>query len=78
MVTCQSSELGWEVTVELPEDFLSLGRGSVRMDSTLGAGASGVNCVVGMIYTWFWEEAAGSGLSLGWAMALGSKLIEIG
>ena len=29
MVTCQSSELGWEVTVELPADFLSLGRGSV-------------------------------------------------
>ena len=30
MVTCQSSELGWEVTVELPADFLSLGRGSVN------------------------------------------------
>ena len=30
MVTCQSSELGWEVTVELPTDFLSLGRGSVK------------------------------------------------
>ena len=29
MVTCHSSELGWEVTVELPADFLSLGRGSV-------------------------------------------------
>ena len=29
MVTCQSSELGWEVTGELPTDFLSLGRGSV-------------------------------------------------
>ena len=29
MVTCQSSELGWEVTVELPTDFLSLERGSV-------------------------------------------------
>ena len=29
MVTCQSSELGWEVTVELLEDSLSLGRGSV-------------------------------------------------
>ena len=28
MVTCQSSELGWEVIVELPADFLSLGRGS--------------------------------------------------
>ena len=31
MVTCQSSELGWEVTVELPADFLSLGRGSVKL-----------------------------------------------
>ena len=30
MVTCQSSELGWEVTVELPADFLSLGSGSVK------------------------------------------------
>ena len=29
MVTCQSSELDWEVTVELPADFLSLGKGSV-------------------------------------------------
>ena len=29
MVTCQSSELGWEVTVELPADFMSLGRGFV-------------------------------------------------
>ena len=33
MVTCQSSELGWEVTVELLEDFLSLGRGSVNLVS---------------------------------------------
>ena len=33
MVTCQSSELGWEVTVELPEDFLSLVRGSVNLVS---------------------------------------------
>ena len=32
MVTFQSSELGWEVTVELPADFLSLGRGSVTKD----------------------------------------------
>ena len=35
MVTCQSSELGWEVTVELPIDFLSLGRGSVTIPSSL-------------------------------------------
>ena len=33
MVTCQPSELGWEVTVELPTDFLSLGRGSVKLVS---------------------------------------------
>ena len=33
MVTCQSSELGWEVTVELPADFLSLGRGSDKLVS---------------------------------------------
>ena len=33
MVTCQLSELGWEVTVELPTDFLSLGRGSVSSTS---------------------------------------------
>ena len=32
MVTCQSSELDWEVTVELSADFLSLGRGSVTPD----------------------------------------------
>ena len=24
-----------------------------------------VNCAAGRVYTWFWEEAAGSGLSLG-------------
>ena len=33
MVTYQSSELGWEVTVELLADFLSLGRGSVKLVS---------------------------------------------
>ena len=30
MVTCQSGEIGLEVTVELPAYFLSLGRGSVK------------------------------------------------
>ena len=30
MVTFQSSELGWEVTVELPADSLSLEMGSVK------------------------------------------------
>ena len=33
MVTCQLSELSWEVTVELPADFLLLGRGSVKLVS---------------------------------------------
>ena len=33
MLTCQSSKLGWEVTVELPTDFLSLGWGSVKLVS---------------------------------------------
>ena len=36
MGTCQSSELGWEVTVELPSDFLSLGRGSVNIGALGG------------------------------------------
>ena len=40
MVTCQSSELGWEVTVELPADFLSLGRGYVKLVSDPGLGDS--------------------------------------
>ena len=40
MVTCQSSELSWEVTVELPADFLSLGRGSVKLVSEPGLGFS--------------------------------------
>ena len=34
MVTCQSSELDWEVTVELPADFLSLGMGSVKAEAS--------------------------------------------
>ena len=41
MVTCQSSELGWEVTVELPTNFLSLGRGSV---TECEAENSGLSC----------------------------------
>ena len=59
-------------------NFLKLCTGSAdRMDSALGAGASGVNCAADRIYTGFWEEAAGSGLSLGWAMVLGSKSMGI-
>ena len=33
MVTCQSSELGWEVTRELQADFLSLGMEAVKLVS---------------------------------------------
>ena len=33
MVTCQSSELGLEVTVKLPTDSLSIGRGPVQLVS---------------------------------------------
>ena len=46
-------------------------------------GASGVNCVAGVncaagrVYIGSGEDAAGSGHSLGWAMALGSKFIGI-
>ena len=32
MVTCQSNELDWEVTMELSEDSLSIGRGSINND----------------------------------------------
>ena len=41
-------------------------------------GASGVNCVAGKVYIGSGEDDAGSGLSLSWAMALGSKFIGIG
>ena len=43
MVTCQSSELGWEVTVELPADFLLLGRGSVIISSLIMTFFNGVD-----------------------------------
>ena len=33
MVICQSSELGWEVTVELPADSLSIGREFIKLVS---------------------------------------------
>ena len=45
MVTCQSSELGWEVTVELPADFLSLGRGSVNVTHVLCQSSSSYPCL---------------------------------
>ena len=40
--------------------------------------AAGVNCATGRVYIGSGEDAAGSGLSLGWAMALGCKFIGIG
>ena len=46
------------------------------LDLALGvAGAAGFYFSVdeGRIYTWLSEGATGSGLFLGWAMALGSK-----
>ena len=39
--------------------------------------AAGVNCAAGRVYTGSGGDAAGSGLSLGWAMTLGSKFMEI-
>ena len=43
-----------------------------RLDLPLGAGASDVGCDagVGRIYTWLSEGATGSGLFLGWTVAL--------
>ena len=45
------------------------------LDLPLGAGAAGFDFSAGegRIYTWLSEGATGSGLFLGWAMALGSK-----
>ena len=40
--------------------------------------ATGVGCAAGRIYIRSGEDATGSGLFLGWAMALGSKFIGIG
>ena len=59
MVTCQSSELGWEVTVELPIDFLSLGRGSVN-NTILGLSMRPSSVVKGEGRH---REGRGSGLS---------------
>ena len=40
--------------------------------------AARVGCVAGRIYTRSGEDVAGSGLFLGWAIALGSKFMGIG
>ena len=58
--------------------FCSIGSDGLAL--ALAAGVLGVNCAAceGRIYTGSGEDAAGSGLFLGWAMALGSKLMGIG
>ena len=56
------------------------------LDLALGAGAAGFDFVAGVgcgagegrIYTWSTEGATGSGLFLGWAVALGSKSMGFG
>ena len=40
--------------------------------------AAGVGCDTGMVYTGSREDATGSVLFLGWAMALGYKFMGIG
>ena len=42
-------------------------------------GVSGVECATGegRIYTWSVEDAAGSGLLVAWAVALGFKVLEV-
>ena len=40
--------------------------------------AAGVICAAGRVYNGFGEDAVGSGLFLGWALALGSKFMGIG
>ena len=50
-------------------NFLKYCTGSADgIDSALGAGASGVNCAAGMIYTRSREGASGSGLFVAWAV----------
>ena len=62
-------------------NFLKFCRASsARLALALAAGVLDVDCVAGegRIYTGSGEDAAGSGLFLGWAMALGSKFMGIG
>ena len=62
-------------------NFLKFCRaGSARLASALAAGFLDVDCAAGegRIYTRSGEDATGSGLFLGWAMALGSKFMGIG
>ena len=62
-------------------NFLKFCRaGSARLALALAAGVLDVDCAVdeGRIYTGSGEDAAGSGLFLGWAMTLESKFMGIG
>ena len=56
----------------------SIGSDGLALD--LVAGVLGVDCAAGegRIYTGLGEDATGSGLFLGWVMALGSKFMGIG
>ena len=60
--------------------FFSIGSDGVAFM----VGASGVNCAAGVgcaagrVYTGSREDAAGSGLFLGWAMAPGYRFMGIG
>ena len=58
--------------------FCSIGSDGLAL--ALEAGVLGVDCAAseGKIYTGSGEDAAGSWLFLGWAMALGSKFMGIG
>ena len=62
-------------------NFLKFCRaGNARLALALEARFLDVDCAAGegRIYTRSGEDAAGSGLFLGWAMALGSKFMGIG
>ena len=54
--------------------------GNDGLDLALGTGAAGLDFAagVGSMYTWLAEGDTGSGLFLGWAVALGSKSMGFG
>ena len=54
--------------------------GVKRLALALAAGVLGVDCTIGegRIYTGLGEDAADSGLFLGWVMAIGFKFMGIG
>ena len=61
-------------------NFLKFCTGSDGLALALAVGVLGVDCAAGegRIYTGSGEDAAGSGLFLGWAMTLGFKFMGIG